>query len=152
SNGQLTQIDPRGGLADAINNSGQVVGGAFTGINDSGQIAGSAVGPMGPGGQVLFWSYAVNNAGEYAGGINGPLPGIAGATGANPAIYVNGQTTDLFTKFSPATGSVGSAIAINQNGDVLIHTGDGTGGLVSSYLYHTNSGTVTSLDSVPGIT
>lgn len=40
SDGQMTQINPVGGLAMSINNSGQVVGGPYSSINDSGQYVG----------------------------------------------------------------------------------------------------------------
>ena len=40
SNGQMTQINPVDGPANAINASGQVVGGHYSSINDQGQYVG----------------------------------------------------------------------------------------------------------------
>ena len=109
SNGQMTQINPTGGLAVSINNSGQVVGGPYSSINDSGQYVGgtfsgvyntnySLDNQLVSGGTTTLLSmapYAINNTGEIAGYVDVPAHGTFDL---HPAIYQNGQITDLFSK------------------------------------------------------
>jgi len=159
SNGQMTQINPTGGLAMSINNSGQVVGGPYSSINDSGQYVGGAFSGIygnyslsnqlvsgGTTTTLQMAPYAINSSGEIAGSVT---VNEGGAWGGHPVIYQNGQITDLFSKV-PTSGYVDSnAVAINRNGDLLITVWT-LGGSAQSYLYHANTGTATDLTALAG--
>ncbi len=169
NNGQVSQINPTGGLATSINNQGQVVGGKYSSINDSGQYVTGAwsgintgnvnvISQLVSGGTTtnlppLFNPYSINNSGQTAGlvVVNG-----AGFTDVHPAVYQNGQVTDLFSKVASGERYDSRAIAINQNGDVIITVQPFTGlqgsqaGPMSSYLYNASTGLVTNLTALPG--
>jgi uncharacterized membrane protein len=169
SKGQMTQISPNGGLATSINDMGQVVGGKSSSINDSGQyVTGpwsgintgnvSAASQLsGPGTTTnlpaLFNPYAINNSGQIAGLL---VVNLAGHGAADPAIYQNGQLTDLVSKVASGDYYDGRAIAINQKGDVLITVQQYTGpvgsqvGPLNSYLYNASTGQVTALTTLIG--
>ncbi len=51
----------------------------------------------------------------------------------HPALYQNGQMTDLLPKITSSQSYDSRAVAINQNGDVLI-TVQPIGGAAQSYL------------------
>ncbi len=158
-NGQITQINPVGGLAGSINDSGQVVGGPYASINNNGQYVGGAASGVdnnyslsnqlvsGTTTTALQMApYAINNAGEIAGFV---ILGAHGGTDIHPAIYQNGQVTDLFSTVGSGQYFYGNAVAIDQKGDLLITTWQ-LGGTTQSYLYHQNNGTVTDLTNLPG--
>jgi uncharacterized membrane protein len=162
SNGQMAQINPTGGLATSINDSGQVVGGQNSSINDAGQyvggpnagiqienpgttswlVSGSATTTL----PSLFLPYSINNSGETAGYL---LVNAHGGDDSHPAIYQNGQVTDLFSKVASGQYYESAAVAINAKGDLLI-TVQPMGGAEQSYLYHANTGLVTNLTALPG--
>ena len=161
SNGQMSQINPTGGLAMSINSSGQVVGGPYSSINDSGQYVGSAwsgiqnnyntTAQLISGGTTTPLSigpYAINNSGQIA-GIN-ILPD---GTGAHAVVLQGGQIVDLFSKVvsdpTPGVFYDSRAIAINQNGDVLINVLPAFG-TMSSFLYKAATGTVIDLTTLSG--
>jgi len=167
SNAQVSQINPTGGLATSINNQGQVVGGNNAAINDSGQYVASAVSGINTGNVTLtpqlvsggtaaslpIVPYGINNSGQIAGFVvvNG-----AGFSDIHPAIYQNGQVTDLFSKVASGDHYDSRAIAINQKGDVIINVqsptglGDSQAGPMSSYLYNASTGLATNLTALPG--
>jgi probable HAF family extracellular repeat protein len=165
SNGQMSQINPIGGLATAINNSGQVVGGNNASINDSGQyvtgqVAGINTGNYNAPSQLVSGGVAtnlplmpdsINNSGEIAGtiSVNTNHGGIG-----DPAIYQNGQVTDLASKVANGLYSYDSrAVAINQKGDVIINVLPFSGpqsGTTISYLYQSATGQAINLTALPG--
>jgi uncharacterized membrane protein len=156
SNGQMSQITPIGGLAMSINNSGQVVGGAYDSINNSGQYVGGAGAGVYPGPNIdnqlvsrgmttvmQLMPYGIND--------NGVVAGVVTAGGAfHAGFYQNGQLTDLYSVLG--SYSIGSlAVAINQQGDLLVRAGTAIGG--QSYLFQFNNGAVTNvtyLSALPG--
>jgi len=161
-NGQITQISPTGGLAMSINDSSQVVGGPYASINSAGQYVGgswsgvqdsySISSQLVSGGTTTtlqLMPYAINNSGEIAGLITIDQ----GGTTTHPAVLENGQITDLFSKVvgNPVSGGLydSRAIAINQNGDVLINVLPAFG-TMSSYLYSASTGTAVNLTALPG--
>ena len=168
--GQISQINPTGGLANSINNAGQVAGGN-TSINDSGQYVTGTIGGVYPqnlsnGSQLvtngtttnlppLFGPYAINNSGQIA----GYLIVNVGHSNFDPAIYQNGQVTDLVSKVASGAYYDGRAIAINQKGDALITVQQsaplnglpaGQAGPLNSYLYNAGTGQMTNLTALPG--
>ena len=167
SGGQISQINPVGGLATSVNDSGQAVGGQFTSINASGQYVG------GPGAGIITDSsnygnppqsglvsggttiplglmpYAINNAGQVVGVVGS---GMA----FDPAVYQGGKVTDLSAIIGASGYTNGRpigdarAIAINQNGDILVNF-VGNGNKTYSLLYSTATGAViANLSSLPG--
>jgi hypothetical protein len=170
SNGQISPISPPGGLAMSINDSGQVVGGANSSINNAGQYVGgqsAGVQVANPGVtsylmsggatttlSSLFVPYSINNTGTIAGFL------VVDAHGGNdyhPAIYQNGQITDLFSKVASGEYFDSRAIAINQKGDMLItvqqYNGTSYGsqiGPLNSYIYNASTGQATNLTALPG--
>ncbi len=144
SGGQVNQINPLGGPANAINDSGQVVGGFYLGINNAGQYIGidnNGVENVYTNGQATalpLVALAINNAGAIVGDVL-----TNGAHNSLATMYANGQTTDL----SQATGLQNSAaVGINNNGDVLITGSNGNG--VHSFLYVNHI--MTDLTGLPG--
>ena len=164
NNGQTTQINPTGGLAMSINDSGQVVGGQYTSINGSGQyvggqfagiqntassysmtsvlVAGGAATTLPP----LFVPYSINNSGQVVGVL---VVDAHGGADGHPAIYENAQLTDLFSKVGSGEYVDSRAVAINQNGDVLI-TLSPKGDSIHSYLYSASTGRATEIPSLAG--
>ena len=135
NSGQVTQINPTGGLAMSINISGQVVGGTYTSINDSGQYVGGADAGVrnqsgtysgnyqivngGSATSLQLTPYAINNEGRVAGAI---VTHESPAGDYHAAVYQNGQITDLSSQVPNAQHN-SQAIAINQQGDILITVG-----------------------------
>ena len=161
ASGQLSQIGPTGGLAMSINDSGQVVGGQNSSINGSGQYVGgpnAGIQTDNPGttswlvsGSTtalpsLFLPYSINNSGQVAGML---IVNAHGGDDFHPAIYQNGQVTDLFSKVASGAYFDSRAVAINAKGDVLI-TVQPMGGTEQSFIYHASTGTVTNLTALPG--
>ena len=159
--GQLSQISPTGGLAMSINNSGQVVGGPYSSVNDSGQYVGSAwsgiqnnyntTNQLVSGGIITTLSvspYAITNSGQIAG-----FDILPDTTGVHAVVLQGGQTVDLFSKVvsnpTPGVFYDSRAIAINQNGDVLINVLPAFG-TMSSFLYKAATGTVIDLTTLSG--
>ena len=158
-NGQITAINPTGGLAMSISDSGQVVGGPNASVNGLGQYVSGAYSGIDSGNPntlvqlvsgnnatqlpALFDPYAINNAGQIAGAVALPAGGDS-----HPAIYQNGQLTDLFSKVASGQFYDSRAIAINQQGDMLITVAP-MNGTVQSYLYLASTGRVTDLTSLP---
>jgi uncharacterized membrane protein len=169
NNGQMTQISPNGGLATSINDSGQVVGGKNSSINDSGQyvtgpFSGINTGDVSAPSQLsgsgtttnlpaLFNPYSINNSGTIAGFL---VVNRNGGDDFHPAVYQNGQVTDLFSKVASGEYFDSRAIAINQKGDMLITVQPYTGGGVSSaltpssFLYNATTGQAINLTALPG--
>ncbi len=161
SNGHMTQIDPLGGPAMSINNLGQVVGGPYSSINDLGQYVGGAGvaseanksvnDQLVSGGTTTtlqyFVPYAINNAGQIAGTSYGP-PSLSEGS-SHPAIYLNGQVTDLVSKIAVGQYYDSAAVAINQKGDVVFSV-TAQSGTVQSYLYNASTGTVINLTGLTG--
>ncbi len=123
SNGQITSVSPiGGGIPNGINDSGQVVGGPNTSINNSGQYV--AVNPGHDGGFLVdggittsldnFTPVAINDSGVIAGQVRTQSGGM------DPAIYKNGQVTDLVKTLGLNTLS-GESVAINKSGDVYFY-------------------------------
>src|SRR6185312_4201563 len=157
-------IQPTGGLALSVNASGQSVGGSNVSINASGQYVG------GPGVGIdtgsfngnssltsngtttalpgFFSPLAINNAGQVVGFLD---VGSGGGTGLHPAIYQQGQLTDLSSKTATGQFTDSKAIAINQGGDILVNSFS-TAGNSASFLYHSSTGIVTELTGPPGMT
>ena len=162
SNGQMTPISPIGGLATSINDSGQVVGGQNSSNNGAGQYVGgpdAGIVIANPGttswlvsGSTTttlpsqFLPYAINNSGTVAGLL---VVDAHGGSDFHPAIYQNGQVTDLFSKVASGEYYNSAAVAINSSGDVLI-TVQHAGAPEQSYLYHPSTGQVTNLTELPG--
>ena len=92
----------------------------------------------------LFAPYAINNAGQVAGFL---VIDAHGGTDFHPAVYQNGQVTDLFSKVASGEYYDSRAVAINQHGDMLI-TVQPDSGIVQSYLYQSNTGKITDLTSL----
>lgn len=147
--GHITQINPLGGLATSINDNGQVVGGTYTGINNSGTfVGGYSEGILNANGTTTtlagpnIQAYGINNAGELAGTTAGP--DANGDLVTHAAISLNGHVTDL-TSIIPGGQYYLStqALAINQQGDVLITTGGPGAGLSDVFLYLASAGKVT---------
>ena len=156
--GQMSQINPTGGLAMSINNSGQVVGGQYSSINGTGQYVGgqgagiltdnpTTTSVLVSGGitttlSPLFVPYSINASAQVAGLL------IADNQ-FHPAVYQNGQTKDLF----PALGIGGTydsrAIAINQNGDVAINVSTANNS-TAAYIYSAATGLATEIKPPPG--
>ncbi len=161
SSGQMTQISPVGGLAMSINNLGQVVGGSHSSINDQGQYVGGAFSGVYGGANIndqlvsggttttlqYFAPYAINNAGQIAGTVYGP-PSLSEGN-SHPAIYLNGQVTDLISKIPVGQYNDSAAVAINQKGDVVFSV-TAQSGTVQSYLYNASTGTVINLTGLTG--
>ncbi len=168
SNGQMTQINPVDGPANAINDSGQVVGGHYSSINDSGQYVGSGDGGLIYQGQSSFpgqlvsggevttplpiLPYAINNAGQIVGWVS------AGSTTIHAAIAQNGHVTDLSAEFG-LKGLADVATAISGSGYVLLREGQMSGSDPVHYLlynptgYHFNGDvgpSITDLTALPG--
>jgi uncharacterized membrane protein len=75
----MSRINPTGGLALAINDGGEVVGGPYTSINGSGQYVGSPLSGIRP-----YWDQQAEN------------PPVIGGGGAVPTVSVSGgASTDL---------------------------------------------------------
>jgi probable HAF family extracellular repeat protein len=162
SGGQITQISPIGGLAMSINDSSQVVGGPNASINNSGQYVAGAYSGIDSGDfqisshvtsgttttalPALFDPYAINNSGQIAGSLT---INAHGGSDTHPAIYQNGQLTDLFSKIGSGQYYGSAAIAINQKGDMLINVSPPDNSL-HSYLYNASAGKATELSALPG--
>ena len=160
SGGQITQINPTGGLATSINDSGQVVGGSFSSINNSGHyVQGAFSGINLPndtapsqlisGGTSIalpIVPYAINSSGQIAGFL---IVDAHGGSDFHPALYQNGQVTDLFSKVASGDYYDSRAIAINQRGDVLINVLP-MGAAEHSYLYQASTGNVIDLTGLTG--
>ena len=105
-NGQTTQINPTGGLAMSINNSGQVVGGPYSSINGSGQYVGSAISGVNNNDSVRLYLPEGRRRALLSRRTRSITRGRSPATsplrpdGADihPVIYQGGQVTDLFSK------------------------------------------------------
>jgi len=167
SGGQITPINPTGGLATSINDSGQVVGGSYSSINNSGQYVQGAFSGInlpndtapsllisgGTSTALRIVPYAINNTAEIAGLL---IINAHGGSDFHPAVYQNGQVTDLFSKVASGEYYDSRAIAINQKGDVIITVQPSTGvngsqaGPMSSYLYNASTGLATNLTALPG--
>jgi uncharacterized membrane protein len=94
----------------------------------------------------LFGPYAINNAGQVAGSLT---VNAHGGTDTHPAVYQNGQLTDLFSKVGNGQYYYSSAIAINQKGDMLL-TVSAPDDSLHSYLYTAARGTAIDLTNLPG--
>jgi probable HAF family extracellular repeat protein len=169
SHGQMTQVSPVGGLAMSINDSGQVVGGQYSSINNLGQyvggqnagvqtdnpgttsilVSGGATTILSP----LFIPYSINTAGQVAGSV---FVNAHGGDDSHPALYQNGQLTDLFPKVASGEYYDSRAVAINQKGNLLISVlpfygpNGSQAGSISSYLYTASTGRTTNLTALPG--
>jgi uncharacterized membrane protein len=160
SSGQMSQSNPTNGLAMSINDSSQVVGGAFTSINNLGQYVGGGYGgvinpndnttPQLVSGGVTtplqFTPYAINSAGQIVGLT---VVNAHGGTDFHPALYQNGQVTDLFSKVSSGEYVDSRAVAINEKGDILI-TLSSSDNPMHSYLYSASTGVATEIPSLAG--
>ncbi len=159
SGGQMTQINPNGGLAMSINDSGQVVGGQYASINNQGQYVG------GQSAGILTGNYSTTSV-LLSGGTTTTLPQtfvpysingsgqIAGLVSVNtvwhPAVYANGQLTDLLSKVPGSNYYDDSrAIAINAKGDMVI-TLSPPDNSIHSYLYKATTGVVTEINPSAG--
>jgi len=165
SNGQMTQTSPTGGLAMSINDSGQSVGGQYSSINNLGQYVGgqeAGIGTNNPsttsvlvsGGTTtilppLFIPYSINNSGQDDGYL---IVNQHGGGDFHPAIYQNGQVTDLFSTVASGQYYDSRAIAINQNGDMIITVQPTLpqGQPVQSYLYSPTTGQLINITALPG--
>lgn len=139
SGGQMTQTSPIGGLANAINDSGQAVGGLYKDINSAGDYVGGR--HLISGGQDVtlpLFAFGINDSGLISGSVN-----AQGGSTAHAAVYSNGQLTDLNWVIG---GNMSGADAINNHGHLLI--GGDNGAQVHSVLYA--NGVVTDLASLPG--
>ena len=157
NNGQMTQVSPTGGLAMSINGSGQVVGGPYSSINDSGQYVGSAWGGIQDNynntGQLISGAtITALNIGPYAINSSGAIAGFTfmpDGEGSRPVVYRAGEITDLSSSVPTGFGYDSRAIAINQNGDVLI-TLSPTDNSIHSYLYDAATGRATEIPTLAG--
>ncbi len=167
SNGQMTQIHPVDGPANAINDSGQAVGGHYTSINDAGQYVGSYGSGLAYEGQYSLppqlvnggtttsapiSPFAINNSGQIAGSIN------VGSGNGNAVIYQDGQITNLSREFG-LHGTFDAALAMSNSGYAIISEGGMGGSDPIHYLlfnptgYHFNGQagpTITDLNELPG--
>jgi hypothetical protein len=162
SNGQMFQITPTGGLAMSINDSGQAVGGQYSAINNPGQYVGgqnagiltdsfSTSSVLVSGGSTttlssLFIPYSLNSSGQVAGYL---IVDQHGGDDAHPAVYQNGQLTDLFSKVASGQYYDSRTIAINHNGDMII-TVQPQGQPVQSYVYSLATGQLVNITALPG--
>jgi probable HAF family extracellular repeat protein len=171
SNGQMTQINPVDGPANAINASGQVVGGHYSSVNDSGQYVGSSgsglvfqnqyslPSQLVSGGMTTnppLQPMAINNSGQIAGFIG--VQGDAGSYSAHAAFYRNGITSDLSRPFG-LNGVDDKVTALSASGSAIIAEGLMGGASPVHYWlynptgYHFNGDTgpnVTDLTNLPG--
>jgi uncharacterized membrane protein len=160
SNGQMTQINPTDGPANAINNSGQVVGGDYTSINDQGQYVGglgltNTMAPQFVSGGVAtappIAAVAINDSGQMAGWT----PASVGHNHA--AITQGGQVIDLTQQFY-LKGIYDVVTALNNSGYAIIREEMGVGNpshylLYNPTAYHEGSRTIpgfTDLTALPG--
>lgn len=168
NNGQLGATTPTGGLATAINDAGQVIGGHFSSINSSGDYVGgpysgiddgshSDPGVLVHGGSSTMLPgamspNAINDAGQIVGFriLNGP-----GGFEPHPTLYQNGQFTDLLSKLPSGATSSGpfdaEAVAINKSGDLIVRYWSATQAS-QSFLYNSATSTLKSLTELPGAT
>jgi uncharacterized membrane protein len=160
--GQMTQINPTGGLAMSINNSGQVVGGQYSSIDDLGQyVGGQTAGIVIPNPSTtsefvshgttttlspLFVPYSLNNSGQIAGLL---IVNADQYSRFHPAVDQSGQITDLVSKVPHGNYYDTRAIAINQIGDTSINV-QPEGQKPLSYLYVPSTGAVINLSALPG--
>ena len=129
SNGQMVQINPVDGPANAINDSGQVVGGHYSSINDAGQYVGSSGSGLvyqnqyslpnqlvsgGATTSLTMVPYAINNSGVIAGSV--------GTSSHNAALYQDGQIVNLSKDFG-LHGIIDSATAISNSGYTIVTEG-----------------------------
>jgi hypothetical protein len=156
----MTQISPTGGLAMSINDSGQVVGGPFTSINNAGQYVGGGYGGIinpndntapqlvsgGVSTPLTFTPYAINGAGQVVGVT---VVDAHGGTDFHPALYKNGQVTDLFSKVASGDYYDSRAVAINAKGDIVI-TVSPPDNSMHSYLYNASTGVATQINPPAG--
>jgi probable HAF family extracellular repeat protein len=147
SSGQMTQINPVDGPANAINASGQVVGGHYSSINDSGQYVGGAGAGFAYDGQyslppqlvsggattnLPIDAYAINNSGEVAGWSGG-------TSSIHAVLYQNGTTIDLSNQFG-LKGTDDAATAISNTGYAIIAEGRMGGSDPIHYLFYNPTG------------
>jgi probable HAF family extracellular repeat protein len=162
SDGKMTQIAPLGAVAgregaNAINDSGQVVGGAFSSINNQGQYVGS-IGRgfvLVSGGATTqlgnFVPVAINDAGQIVGWLASSQAGFPNGNSQDVAIYQNGKITDLVaTEFGPFAGN-GMAYAINQAGDMLLYYADKRPGETGVHHYMLRLANGQTIETNPGI-
>jgi probable HAF family extracellular repeat protein len=124
ANGQMTSINPNGGLARSINDAGDVVGGTNVSINASGQYVGSSPtswGIVGNGASTtnlpdFFAPSAINNAGQIFGRMVGPVA----PDPTEVVVYDKGKVIKVQPEFLGQIGMDSQAIAINNNGVLLI--------------------------------
>lgn len=136
-------------MATSINDSGQVVGGTYTGINNSGTfVGGYSEGILNANGTTTnlpgpnIQAYGINNAGEIAGITAGP--DYNGDLVPHAAISLNGHVTDLTSEIPGGQTYLRTqALAINQQGDVLITAGGPGGGPTNDFLYLASVGKLT---------
>jgi uncharacterized membrane protein len=164
SNGQMAPIEPTGGLAMSINDSGQVVGGRYSSINNAGQYVG------GPGSGIVtgIYSgpnelvngttttslpayvapYAINNAGQVAASQL--------VSGSPEEIHAGIYQGSSFRDFVPLLKNYGYdghnslAVAINNHGDMIINGINQSDVTVHSFLYLASTQTIVDLYKLPG--
>jgi uncharacterized membrane protein len=160
SNGQMTQIDPNDGPANAINDSGQVVGGHYSSINDQGQYVGSAgagldykdqfsMPPQSVSSGVTtvltnISPIAINNTGQMAGWI------LASVGHNHAAITQGGQVIDLNQQFN-LKGLFDQATALSNSGSAIIQEGMGVGN-PAQYLLYNPTAYHEGSQTIPGLT
>ncbi len=162
SSGQMTQINPTDGLANAINNAGQIVGGHYSSINNSGAYVGSTgVGvvlqnaasvpqELVSGGKTILLTVApmaINDSGQIAGGLLVQAPGAGYVSHA--AVYQNGQVTDLSNSLG-LKGSGDVVTALNNQGDMIITEGSGTKNPAHYLYYDSHSNHLADLTTTAG--
>jgi hypothetical protein len=146
----------------SINDSGQVVGGQYSSINNLGQYVGgqeAGIQTYNPstgtvlvsGGTTTNLSsflipYSINAAGQIAGYV---IVDSNGGNAFHPAVYQNGQVTDLFSTVASGLGYDSRAVAINQNGD-MVFTVSPPDNSIHSYLYNSSTGTATEITGSAG--
>lgn len=100
----MSQISPTGGLAMAINDGGQVVGGPYTSINGSGQYVGSPLSGVRP-----YWDQSSENPPVIGDGGRVPTVSVAGGVATDLPIIpyaVNDSGLIVGTKLYPPASSV----------------------------------------------
>lgn len=104
----MSQITPTGGLAMAINDEGQVVGGPYTSVNGSGQYVGSPLSGIRP-----YWDQQAEEPPVIGGGRPVPTVSVSGGGSTDLPIVpyaVNDSGLIVGTKQYPPSPSVGFSL------------------------------------------
>lgn len=129
----MSPISPTGGLAMAINDRGQVVGGPYTSINESGQYVGSPLSGIRP-----YWDQQSENPPVIGGGGTVPTVSVSGGVVADlPFIpyAVNDSGLIVGTKLFPPDPGVSPGLPDREKAFTGMYPVVMRGGEVTSFGY-----------------